>query len=798
MAHKQKALLSHTWIYANLLLMFLLLPAHAFPRGTPSREPSHQTASAGHITILILDMSWSMIQNDPNAVRCTAAEAYIDMSGLNDQVGIIALTDGGEPIKQAPHAIAWQSPWPTDIPSQRQYLKNVIEQRPPGSPSCQNPFGNAPTYDALQQALNMLEQATAVNNIPASVILLSDGMPTPDSSTQVSDIDTKLIPKFQQHHWPVDTIALGTQDGLRPFLSNLARETGGVSYDDANGSVPGQDSVLNITPFFTDIFSQRVGGALSPVASLSSVQNNAHEYDFPTYSYSRELDIIIVKDDDVNASLISPPPGPFTLPSREPVSGTFDSINPAYDVFTIYGPHAGDWQLNVSGSGRYEVSSLTQSYLQIGFAPPLQNGQLEDLDRPFQIVASIVDSRSPENPLPFGGLNLAGTISYDGISPVGTEPFTQQFSLAAIPKQNLYQYVLTFPPGAASGTYTLVLTVVGKTSAIISEGTLTIHGEHFPVPSLDSKTAAATLTTIQSWAQILYSSNIPILSHFHSLIVPDASGSVSGRVQWEGTLYPGATISKALIASEYRTALQLNVVNKLHGQFLLIIPATLSAGKYTLTLALTGSFEGVSGDLGTIQLPLQVIIQDAPPSAYHLAIFIAVVASFGLLFMLFLLFLLCRSAIRLYLYVSGPTPFGECVNDTKSVTYSFKNVKRKWRLALVRHTVYSEEVYDLEPGPTRQPPLKKVPLEPGLVFRFNHQGCIKERRRRVSTRTWEGWDQQHNKWCKVPRWRYREFTKLRYIYGKAIGQSTNPNSYEYTVTPNPAAQHTTNPNMPNP
>jgi hypothetical protein len=61
--------------------------AHA---ATPS-VPSVPSAPAGHVTILVLDMSGSMVDNDPNGLRCSAANAYIDLSGPGSYVGVVGL-----------------------------------------------------------------------------------------------------------------------------------------------------------------------------------------------------------------------------------------------------------------------------------------------------------------------------------------------------------------------------------------------------------------------------------------------------------------------------------------------------------------------------------------------------------------------------------------------------------------------------------------------------------------------------------------------------------------------------------
>src|SRR2546421_9153925 len=52
---------------------------------------SQSIAAKGHVTILVLDMSGSMSTNDPNSLRCSAANAFIDLSGPGEFVGVVGL-----------------------------------------------------------------------------------------------------------------------------------------------------------------------------------------------------------------------------------------------------------------------------------------------------------------------------------------------------------------------------------------------------------------------------------------------------------------------------------------------------------------------------------------------------------------------------------------------------------------------------------------------------------------------------------------------------------------------------------
>ena len=79
---------------------FALLPLSPLAFSDTLAHPSDKSmpaasASAGHVTAIVLDMSGSMAGNDPNGLRCSAANAYIDLSGPGDYIGVVGLDNNG-------------------------------------------------------------------------------------------------------------------------------------------------------------------------------------------------------------------------------------------------------------------------------------------------------------------------------------------------------------------------------------------------------------------------------------------------------------------------------------------------------------------------------------------------------------------------------------------------------------------------------------------------------------------------------------------------------------------------------
>src|SRR5579871_887531 len=311
----------------------------------PLTMTSHtqRAASANHVTVIILDMSGSMAQNDPNGLRCSAANAYIDLSGPGDFVGVVGLDSNG--ASGGPHNFGSTVDWgltPRELATvnARQGLRAAIQQKSNGC----RPDGDTPTYDALAKAEAMLASATQNGAISGSVILLTDGTPYPDTNAQISAIQQELAPQFKAHNWPIDTIALGSDQSFHPFLSGLASATSGNFYDDGNGVVPGV-SPLNITPFFVKIFSERIGGrTLGPTIPVTNLDGGTTSRDFQLGPGNNDLYVIVVKDRSSTTVTTTSPDGQ-TLPPQVPGTQVLTG-DPYYAMFIVNGPQDGTWQVN--------------------------------------------------------------------------------------------------------------------------------------------------------------------------------------------------------------------------------------------------------------------------------------------------------------------------------------------------------------------------------------------------------------------------------------------------------------------
>lgn len=726
---------------AVFLLLALLLPQEYHIAAVSSHQGSQASdATTGHLTIFVLDMSGSMATNDPDQVRCQAAEASIDLSGPGNMIGIIGLA--GE------QAQIWREPFPTDVVSERTALKQAIEQRPADSPGCQHPSGNTPTASALDLAWNMLNTTTARQNLQGSVVLLSDGVPYPDTNSQLTTIQNTLLPLFQQRHWPIDTIALGTEQVLRPFMQNLAQRTGGIAYDDAQGEVPAQASSLNILSFFTAILSQRTGRTPTRIAPLTTLAGVTKAYNLVLGTNVKEVDILLVRDANegasVQAQLTSPAPEPIVLPSRVAIPYTDFEQNPSYIFFSIQGPHAGTWELDVSGNGRFEISLLETYFLQTTFLSPQVNGTLLNINSPFALTAEIVDIHSPDIPLTLPGLTMTATITYQGAHGRTAPPFTtRQYPMreGSAANSGQYQATIQLPASALDGVYTLTASASGQTSEIISENTVTVRLAHFPEPVLASSQAVEYQWP--GWMATI--SHLAPFSALYSAVFAESHPRISGQIKAGTTAYAATPLLQATQISPIGTQIPLTAVAGSRGTFQILLPEE-PPGDYTIAITLNGTFENFSGNMGETLLIIH--LQNTPATIQMIVGFLTLTLVLCILMLAFL--------FGAYLLLTGPRPFGRCVCQDSREEFAFKLVRRG--LGPRRNHPRSEAVPSTSTN--------HVYLKKGLRFRCSRQFWLVGKRQ-IKVRLC-GPDRIYwtaslaGKKQKLSRWRYRPASQLCY------------------------------------
>ncbi|GHP01026.1 hypothetical protein KSF_110730 [Reticulibacter mediterranei] len=656
--------LSHACSFIGIVLSAIfivtalaLLPMHAWAR---QLVPGMTGNTQGSVTILVLDMSGSMAQNDPDGLRCSAANAFIDLSGPGNFIGVVGLngdgTTGG--THDFPLAQTWAPPGEMATPLQRQSLQNTLREK---SQRCQ-PQNTTPTYDALNKALDMLKQATRGGSLPGSVVLLTDGVPDPGTSAQINAIQSDLLPQFKQHSWGIDTIALGP-DGPVPagtpfqafhaFLSGLSNATSGKFYDDAQGVIQGQPSPFNIAPFFVDIFARHNHRTLGDTIGLTQV-DGSESRSFSVTNYTDNLDVVVLKDQPGTQVSLQDPSGHAV--TAQP--GVFVSrADPHYVIYSIDRPQPGSWVVNVNGSGQFLMKSLktsslglselnvTQANLQVSAQSALALGQ------PAIIRTNLL---SHGEPVSDPSIMLNGHIAYNGT--MGT--YSQDFTLNDKNSPGTYMGTMNLPENAPAGSYDITVNAYTVSlSNPLGSQVRSVRIEHFPEPYLLSlpahqpTTGEVALSAIQ-WDPVLRTLySLPLanwlsswpLQHFS--VQPTAD--LTGQVELYQQPYSGGEVRAELLAPGEHVATPVNVINEGGGRFHLPLSVARS-GLYTVVFHTRGSFAESYGDFGTIQRQVRITLTPANWTQELFAWFVT--ALYGLLLLILLLFI--RFCVL-------PHPFGE-------------------------------------------------------------------------------------------------------------------------------------------
>ncbi|HEX6543522.1 MAG TPA: vWA domain-containing protein [Ktedonobacterales bacterium] len=685
-------------ILVRLLLVVVALCLGLSPLAVVARPAGEgivraASAPAGHVTVIALDMSGSMGSNDPNGLRCSAANAYVDLSGPGDYVGVVGLDNTGPTggAHQFPLAQVWAQPTEMATVAARQQLHDTIATR---SHNCR-PDSATPTYDALQQSLTMLINATAQTHLPGSVILLTDGVPAPQQNEQISAIQQDLVPQFKQHDFPIDTVALGADGTLRSFLSDLANATGGTYYDDGHGVVNGV-SPLNIAPFFVDIFARRNGRTVTHDIPPTTLSGGTVSRNFSIGNFVSHLDVVAVKDSPSTRVTLTAPNGRVLPPA---VAGTFIATDPHYVIFSVDHPQSGAWQLNVSGSGRFLMDSLKLSTLGLSILSPDSATPLP-LGQPLTISATLNDNGTP---ITGSRYSMNGTITYSG----GTGSYTQEFVLDDHASPGTYAAQITVPGNAPTGAYAITINA-REVSDTITSASRSVRIENFPAPLLvapsTSKPTTATIsTTVTQWdpaLRALYGIPFGLLTWLsqwplqgHPVV---DSARLDGVVQLNGKPYTDASVSGSATLAGSKVAIPLRISSGESGHFTAAFTPA-SDGQYALAFKTSGSFKDSHGDLGTTTRAVTVRTQSAslPQEAIAWAITLLY------LFMLIVIALLIR-------YTFAQKPFGQLVSNEGGGGEEFVRAHRGVYGLLHPGTVLSQQ----------------MGLDPGLTFRFHRGGRI--------------------------------------------------------------------------
>jgi len=728
--------------------LFATHPAHA----QRTQSTSHLAATPNSLTVIVLDMSGSMATNDPRGYRCSAVDAFIDLSGPGNYISVISLDgtkDANGNLLTGPHNFGVApAPWTPDpvdmsVQSKRDSLKQTIQTK---SQNCK-PDATTPTYDALNKALQVLQANSQAREIPGSVILLTDGAPDDsngDTVDQINAIDHDLLPQFKQHNWPIDTIALGENGSIggsnapfvtfHDFLQAVSNTTTGKFYADSKGIVPGTNA-LNIAPFFTDIFARYNHRTVKNDIPATTLNGDTTARNFSVTPYTDHLDIVVVKDNTSTRVTLK------NASTQETTAGAGTHIypNPYYVIFSIDAPQSGTWELDVTGSGQFLMNSLKHSLVKLSTlqvsegAISTANSALA-LGQPMEIKTQLTYQNQPVLDNTY---TLQGTLSYSGAAGSYNQPFTLQRD-----DTGTYHFTLTTPEDSPAGSYQLqVKAFTTSADNIIDSLTTSVRMERFPTPELltpDTKhpTRNTINTEAVAWDPILHLLySLPLVSRLDSWPLqghPAGKAEALGEVTLLGQIYTGASLSAQSALQNAHTPGQDDIYDDGKGLFHIHFPVTTN-GLYTLHFTTSGTFNDSFGDTLATQRQANVTIVPATP------------VQEGIAWLITIFYLLCLITIlNILRFVALAHPKGSWLSNHDGEvggSFSFQRSTRgpiQWYFK--PNLLYSEQA--------------KMPQ--GLLFRFRHGNGIEVRPEGVGGRNWQTGD------GRALRTQFSEERELRY------------------------------------
>lgn len=302
--------------------MLALLPVQCIAQNDPVRE----------IQVLI-DVSGSMKQNDPDNLRIDAARLLINLLPDGSRVSIWLFA---EDTQRLIHSDSTDRSW-------KDKAKNAL-----GKVHSRGLFTNI--EKAISQCLNHGFDQKSRRHL----ILLTDGMVDISQDIMVSAdsrerIFAELIPKLRERDIQVETIALSDQTDTE-LLQQLAETTGGW-HEAAATADQLQRSFMKM---------------LQKTAPTDNVPINGNR--FLIDSSVSEFSVVVFKTAGSKPTLLETPDGKI-LSKQVVIPNIGWADGKGYDLITVKQPVAGEWLLDAATDPDNQVMILTDLKLQADHLP---------------------------------------------------------------------------------------------------------------------------------------------------------------------------------------------------------------------------------------------------------------------------------------------------------------------------------------------------------------------------------------------------------------------------------------------
>lgn len=408
------------WLLISLSLLLLNLVT------ITQANPIDQAVPDRLAVALVVDTSGSMRTTDPQKLRETAAQIFIDLLSPGDQLSIITFNTEAEVMLPLQEVKSNED---------KAQFKRLLEPKMVTN-------GDTNYLEALNEAANQLDSITT-GNVRKVILFLTDGKPEPDSR---KSRNLKFMNTYMESLWAgVSDLALkrypvycvGFSNNIdSAVLERISRET--------QGTVKTSENPAELAVSFFDILSRLKNRTNTLNQTLELIDSESIEFDID--KYSSQFTMVLTNSSGSPLDLVvTPPPG---VSADQPVSV---SKADTYQILTINPTPekiAGLWRVDLSGNGTIQLFANKDWYLKTQIIEPLDNS-LQPLNEPLDIVAAVSGESD-------GEISVEAVVSKDGGKVTTTIPLVKNENL----------YTGRYDKTDTTGTYDITVRVLANDQVI--------------------------------------------------------------------------------------------------------------------------------------------------------------------------------------------------------------------------------------------------------------------------------------------------------------------------------------------
>lgn len=409
---------------------------------TPSVCAEKTTTSEKIAVSLVIDTSGSMADTDPNNLRKTAAEIFIDLLSPDDYLGVVMFsTDAVEAI-------------PMQQVASMENKENLKATLAPAITT----LGDTDYLEALQAAEYQLD-SFAEQDVRKVIIFLTDGVPdpnpaqrdNPDFMSGYMDSIWATTANIGLKDYPIYTLGFGNSD--QSILQRIASDT--------RGEAKFIESPSAIATNFFEVL--RMLKNRQTVFNESLYIQGEYAIPFSIDPYTSQVTMVLANENaGLDVSVVSS--DWQTVPQNLGVQK-----NDNYSIITLNQHEkelTGEWQLIVNGAGNVQLFGDKDLFFKSWMVEPQTNMQ-HPVNEPLTMVVAVLGKLSPD-------MAIEVLISKNGI------PETNSIQLAV---KDGY-YVGTYDEVDQQGIYSLE-TVVKDGDILVTKSLTNIKVQELPTLRTD-------------------------------------------------------------------------------------------------------------------------------------------------------------------------------------------------------------------------------------------------------------------------------------------------------------------------